>query len=223
MPSETGLATSVGAGLLSGTKRPPPPGTNAAARIIVMPPAPASSSHSSLRSTHTASSGSPCDARIHIASSSSIASISAAGHSGRVFTSMLICVTLHSQKHMRAKADDAQQSAAHCFTLALLECVSSGTIHKFEWIFRQFKEELRRLNSAKSRGDDAEMAERHPKLRTPEFLRHTLRQKYRSSFFEAHHNPLTCPALKIIFSPLPYFALTTISAPSSFSLPSRFS
>ena len=27
----------------------------------------------------------------------------------------------------------------------LLECVSSGTIRKFEWIFRQFKEEIRRL------------------------------------------------------------------------------
>ena len=31
-----------------------------------------------------------------------------------------------------------------------LECVSSGTIRKFEWIFRQFKEEIRRLSSAKS-------------------------------------------------------------------------
>ena len=39
-----------------------------------------------------------------------------------------------------------------------LECVSSGTIRKFEWIFRQFKEEIRRLSSAKSRIDDAEMA-----------------------------------------------------------------
>ena len=55
-----------------------------------------------------------------------------------------------------------------------LECVSSGTIRKFEWIFRQFKEEIRRLSSAKSRIDDAEMAERRPKLRIKEFLRHTL-------------------------------------------------
>ena len=32
-------------------------------------------------------------------------------------------------------------------------------IHKYEWILRQFKEELRRLSrSAKSRGSDAEMA-----------------------------------------------------------------
>ena len=29
-------------------------------------------------------------------------------------------------------------------------CVSSGTIRKFEWILRQFKEETRRLSSAKS-------------------------------------------------------------------------
>ena len=55
-----------------------------------------------------------------------------------------------------------------------LECVSKREIRKFEWIFRQFKEEIRRLSSAKSRIDDAEMAERRPKLRTPEFLRHTL-------------------------------------------------
>lgn len=32
-----------------------------------------------------------------------------------------------------------------------LECVSSGTIRKFEWIFRPFKETPRRLSSAKSR------------------------------------------------------------------------
>ena len=56
----------------------------------------------------------------------------------------------------------------------VLECVSSGTIRRFEWILRQFKEETRRLSSAKSRIYDAEMAERRPKLRTPEFLRHTL-------------------------------------------------
>ena len=36
-------------------------------------------------------------------------------------------------------------------------------IHKYEWILRQFKEETRRLSrSAKSRVDDAEMAERPP-------------------------------------------------------------
>ena len=45
----------------------------------------------------------------------------------------------------------------------LLECVSGGTIRRFEWILRQFKEEVR-----------AEMAQRRPKLRTLEFLRHTL-------------------------------------------------
>ena len=39
---------------------------------------------------------------------------------------------------------------------------------------RQFKEETRRLSSAKSRGDDAEMAQKPPKLRIREFLRHTL-------------------------------------------------
>ena len=55
-----------------------------------------------------------------------------------------------------------------------LECVSKREIRKFEWIFRQFKEEIRRLSSAKSRIDDAEMAERRPKLRIKEFLRHTL-------------------------------------------------
>ena len=55
-----------------------------------------------------------------------------------------------------------------------LECVSSGTIRKFEWIFRQFKEEIRRISSAKSRIDDAEMAQNTPKLRIKEFLRHTL-------------------------------------------------
>ena len=56
-----------------------------------------------------------------------------------------------------------------------LECVSSGTIRKFEQILCQFKEETRRLSSAKSRVDDAEMAQRYPKLRIKEFLRHTLR------------------------------------------------
>ena len=55
-----------------------------------------------------------------------------------------------------------------------LECVSKREIRKFEWIFRQFKEEIRRLSSAKSRIDDAEMAEKTLKLRIKEFLRHTL-------------------------------------------------
>ena len=36
------------------------------------------------------------------------------------------------------------------FQQKLVECVSSGTIRKFEWILRQFKEETRRLSSAKS-------------------------------------------------------------------------
>ena len=60
----------------------------------------------------------------------------------------------------------------------ILECVSSGTIRKFEWILRQFKEETRRLSSAKSMVDDAEMAQNTPKLRIREFLRHTLRQEH---------------------------------------------
>ena len=42
-------------------------------------------------------------------------------------------------------------------------------IRKFEWILRQFKEETRRLSSAKSRVDDAEMAQKPPKLRIKEF------------------------------------------------------
>ena len=58
-----------------------------------------------------------------------------------------------------------------------LECVSKRKIRKFEWILRQFKEETRRLSSAKSRVDDAEMAQKTPKLRIREFLRHTLVQK----------------------------------------------
>ena len=56
----------------------------------------------------------------------------------------------------------------------ILECVSKRKIRKFEWILRQFKEETRRLSSAKSRVDDAEMAQKTPKLRIKEFLRHTL-------------------------------------------------
>ena len=55
-----------------------------------------------------------------------------------------------------------------------LECVSSGTIRKFEQILCQFKEETRRLSSAKSRVDDAEMAQRRPELQIKEFLRHIL-------------------------------------------------
>ena len=39
--------------------------------------------------------------------------------------------------------------AVACLTLPL-ECVSSGTIRKFEQILRQFKEETRRLSSTKS-------------------------------------------------------------------------
>ena len=55
-----------------------------------------------------------------------------------------------------------------------LECVSKRKIRKFEWILRQFKEETRRLSSAKSRVDDDEMAQKTPKLRIREFLRRTL-------------------------------------------------
>ena len=59
-----------------------------------------------------------------------------------------------------------------------LEGVSKRKIRKFEWILRQFKEETRRLSSAKSRIDDAEMAQNTPKLRIREFLRHTLMRRY---------------------------------------------
>ena len=62
----------------------------------------------------------------------------------------------------------------HILTVHFLECVSKRKIRKFEWILRQFKEETRRLSSAKSRVDDAEMAQKTPKLRIREFLRHTL-------------------------------------------------
>ena len=55
-----------------------------------------------------------------------------------------------------------------------LECVSKREIRKFEQILCQFKEETRRLSSAKSRVDDAEMAQKTPKLRIKEFLRHSL-------------------------------------------------
>ena len=55
-----------------------------------------------------------------------------------------------------------------------LECVSKREIRKFEQILCQFKEETRRLSSAKSRVDDAEMAQKMPKLRIKEFLRHSL-------------------------------------------------
>ena len=58
--------------------------------------------------------------------------------------------------------------------LVRLECVSKREISKFEQILRQFKEETRRLSSAKSRVDDAEMAQKMPKLQIKEFLRHTL-------------------------------------------------
>ena len=59
--------------------------------------------------------------------------------------------------------------------MRLLECVSKREIRKFGQILRQFKEETRRLSSAKSRVDDAEMAQKMPKLQIKEFLRHTLR------------------------------------------------
>ena len=43
-----------------------------------------------------------------------------------------------------------RKAIIHFKTVKTLECVSSGTIRKFEWIFRQFKEEIRRPSSAKS-------------------------------------------------------------------------
>ena len=78
-------------------------------------------------------------------------------------TTKALSVPLNS---IRSKPD----SSVKC-----LECVSKRKIRKFEWILRQFKEETRRLSSAKSRVDDAEMAQKTPKLRIREFLRHTLR------------------------------------------------
>ena len=87
-----------------------------------------------------------------------------------------------------------RQMPAHCLNeerspmqlalrsvLFILECVSKREIRRFEWIFRQFKEETRRLSSAKSRVDDAEMAEKTPKLWIKEFLRHTLALHKKSS------------------------------------------
>ncbi len=50
----------------------------------------------------------------------------------------------------------------------------------------QFKEETRRLSSAKSRVDDAEMAQKMPKLRIKEFLRHTLNKTRRHASFNLH-------------------------------------
>ena len=60
------------------------------------------------------------------------------------------------------------------FICSPLECVSKREIRKFEQILRQFNEETRRLSSANSRVDEAEMAEKTPKLRIKEFLRHAL-------------------------------------------------
>ena len=65
----------------------------------------------------------------------------------------------------------------------MLECVSKREIRKFEQILCQFKEETRRLSSAKSRVDDAEMAQKMPKLRIKEFLRHTLGRSRRRYAF----------------------------------------
>ena len=65
-------------------------------------------------------------------------------------------------------------SSGFPFLRHALECGSKREICKFEQILCQFKEETRRLSSAKSRVDDAEMAQKTPKLRIREFLRHTL-------------------------------------------------
>ena len=77
-------------------------------------------------------------------------------------------------RHTNGKSATRMGIARRMAISVFLECVSSGTIRKFEWILRQFKEETRRLSSAKSRVDDAEMAEKTPKLRIKEFLRHAL-------------------------------------------------
>ena len=89
-------------------------------------------------------------------------------HSGALFSkgSEWFCISL-------CKAHVADKFSAQSFN-DTLECVSKRKIRKFEWILRQFKEETRRLSSAKSRVDDAEMAQKTPKLRIREFLRHTL-------------------------------------------------
>ena len=73
----------------------------------------------------------------------------------------------------------------------ILECVSKREIRKFEQILCQFKEETRRLSSAKSRVDDAEMAEKTPKLWIKEFLRHALiREAGASSFLLSLRTPV---------------------------------
>ena len=105
-------------------------------------------------------------------------------------TTKALSVPLNS---IRSKPD----SSVKC-----LECVSKRKIRKFEWILRQFKEETRRLSSAKSRVDDAEMAQKTPKLRIREFLRHTL----------------SCAAVIFLIitfymKPSAYIAILTSSAP----------
>ena len=77
----------------------------------------------------------------------------------------------HSRSSTRLSFASSRLSSVQLY---VLECVSKRKIRKFEWILRQFKEETRRLSSAKSRVDDAEMAQKTPKLRIREFLRHTL-------------------------------------------------
>ena len=65
-------------------------------------------------------------------------------HSGALFSkgSEWFCISL-------CKAHAADKFSAQSFN-DTLECVSKRKIRKFEWILRQFKEETRRLSSAKS-------------------------------------------------------------------------
>ena len=60
------------------------------------------------------------------------------------------------------------------FALTDLECVASGTIRKFEWILCQFKEETRRLSSAKSSLVTQKWRSDARNCGFREFLRHTL-------------------------------------------------
>ena len=99
-----------------------------------------------------------------------------------------------------------------------LECVSSGTIRKFEWILRQFKEETRRLSSAKS-------SLVTPKLRIKEFLRHTLRAitKYCDNYRAADTEKVRRPVIFIVKQHMRYVgAFVPVLANPIFSSIERF-
>ena len=56
---------------------------------------------------------------------------------------------LSNNNRARRRVRRAREDAAAGNPI-FLECVSSGTIRRPKWILRQFKEETRRLSSAKS-------------------------------------------------------------------------